>query len=184
VSAAPALPAPSVLDAETRATEHADAHQPELRLWLRLLTCATLIESEVRVRLRRHFDVTLPRFDLMAQLARPSGGGEDAGMTLGELSRRMMVSNGNITGLVERLAEQGLLERVAHPRDRRAAYVRLTASGHAAFAEMAACHGDWIAELFAGLAPGEGEALMRLLGQLKGSARRAIVNGAIGGNGL
>ena len=67
----------------------------ELRLWLRLLTCTTLIEGEVRRRLRQEFDVTLPRFDLMAQLDKAPGG-----MTLGELSRRMMVSNGNVTGLV------------------------------------------------------------------------------------
>jgi hypothetical protein len=100
------------LDAETRA---AADHRGELRLWLRLLTCATLIEGEIRTRLRERFDVTLPRFDLLAQLERAPDG-----MTLGELSRRMMVSNGNITGLVERLAEQGLLERVPRPRRLRA----------------------------------------------------------------
>ena len=94
------------LDAETKVAERPDDHKTELRLWLRLLTCTTLIENEVRRRLRDKFDITLPRFDLLAQLDRAPNG-----MTLGELSQRMMVSNGNITGLVERLAEQGLIRR-------------------------------------------------------------------------
>ncbi len=94
------------LDAETKVSERPDDHKTELRLWLRLLTCTTLIENEVRRRLRDQFDITLPRFDLLAQLDRAPNG-----MTLGELSQRMMVSNGNITGLVDRLAEQGLIRR-------------------------------------------------------------------------
>ena len=81
------------LDAETKVAERPDDHKTELRLWLRLLTCTTLIENEVRRRLRDNFDITLPRFDLLAQLDRAPNG-----MTLGELSQRMMVSNGNITG--------------------------------------------------------------------------------------
>jgi len=83
------------LDAETRVSDRPHDHQAELRLWLRLFTCNTLIEGEVRRRLRESFDVTFPRFDLMAQLDRAPNG-----MTLGELSGRMMVSNGNVTGLV------------------------------------------------------------------------------------
>ena len=90
------------LDAETKAVEGPEHHADELRLWLRLLTCTTLIEGEVRRRLRDHFDVTLPRFDLMAQLDRTP-----QGMTLSALSKRMMVSNGNLTGLVDRLVESG-----------------------------------------------------------------------------
>ena len=94
------------LDAETKVIERPDDHKTELRLWLRLLTCTTLIENEVRRRLRDQFGITLPRFDLLAQLDRAPNG-----MTLGELSQRMMVSNGNITGLVDRLCEQGLILR-------------------------------------------------------------------------
>ena len=90
------------LDAETKVAERPDDHKTELRLWLRLLTCTTLIENEVRRRLRDNFDITLPRFDLLAQLDRAPNG-----MTLGELSQRMMVSNGNITGLVDRLVGAG-----------------------------------------------------------------------------
>ena len=96
------------LDAETKVAERPADHESELRLWLRLLTCTTLIEGEVRRRLRQEFDVTLPRFDLMAQLDKAPGG-----MTLGELSQRMMVSNGNVTGLSERLVALGLLDRRA-----------------------------------------------------------------------
>ena len=100
------------LDSETKVAERPDDHKTELRLWLRMLTCTTLIESEVRKRLRDNFDITLPRFDLLAQLERAPNG-----MTLGELSQRMMVSNGNITGLVELGQEieprQGDVELVA-----------------------------------------------------------------------
>lgn len=151
-----------VVDAETRAV----GHQEELRLWLRLLTCTTLIEGEIRGRLRAAFDVTLPRFDLMAQLEKfPDG------LTLGELSRRMMVSNGNLTGLVERLAEQGLVDRAPHPSDRRAATVRLTDNGRDSFAVMAHAHADWIAAIFQGLDAADTAALMRLLARVKASVR-------------
>src|SRR5262245_26239746 len=120
------------LDAETKVAERPADHEAELRLWLRLLTCTTLIEGEVRSRLREVFDVTLPRFDLMAQLDKAP-----AGMTLGELSQRMMVSNGNVTGLAERLVAQGLVERRTAPNDRRAQLVNLTAEGRRAFRSMA-----------------------------------------------
>ena len=120
-----------------------------MRLWLRLLTCTTLIETEVRRRLRDEFDVTLPRFDLMAQLDRAPNG-----MTLGELSQRMMVSNGNVTGLVERLVEQGLVERTPAPNDRRAQIVSLTAEGppHLPHAWRARTR-TGSREIFAGLEP-------------------------------
>jgi DNA-binding MarR family transcriptional regulator len=156
------------LDAETKVAERPSDHKNELRLWLRLFTCKTLIEAEIRRRLRDSFDMTLPRFDLMAQLDKAPNG-----MKLGELSQRLMVSNGNITGLVDRLMAQGLLDRQAAPDDRRAQLVRLTVEGRRLFRSMAAAHGDWVAEAFADLAPGEIETLMRLLGKAKTSARRA-----------
>ncbi len=166
----------AVLDAETRADErplghpHGHArHQDELRLWLRLLTCTNLMESEIRTRLRERFDVTLPRFDLMAQLEKVP-----EGLTLGDLSRRMMVSNGNITGLVERLAELGLIERVPHPTDRRAAFVRLTPCGHATFSDMAREHAEWVASLSSGMTEQERATMMRLLAKMKSSVRTSI----------
>lgn len=155
---------PEHLDAESKVFEQPDAHKLELRLWLRLLATANLIEVEIRHRLRERFATTLPRFDLLAQLERVEGG-----LTLGELSRRMMVSNGNVTGLVERLAGAGLIDRNVSEADRRAVHVRLTAEGRRQFAEMATAHAEWIGELFAKLSEGEQTALWTRLGTLKRS---------------
>ena len=161
------------LDSETKVAERPDDHKTELRLWLRMLTCTTLIENEVRRRLRDHFDITLPRFDLLAQLDRAPNG-----MTLGELSQRMMVSNGNITGLVDRLEEQGLLRRRPSPTDRRAQIVSLTAGGRRFFRTMARANAQWVGEIFADLSSGDLAALMPLLAKTKNSARKATQNGA------
>jgi DNA-binding MarR family transcriptional regulator len=161
------------LDAETKAAERPGDHKAELRLWLRLLTCTTLIEGEIRRRLRGAFDVTLPRFDLMAQLDK-----NPSGMTLGELSSRMMVSAGNVTGLVERLVGDGLIDRRAAPKDRRAQIVSLTAEGRRTFRSMARTHENWIAQIFEGLSPSETESLMRLLAKAKTSAGKAVNAGA------
>ncbi|MEQ9814061.1 MAG: MarR family transcriptional regulator [Azospirillaceae bacterium] len=135
-----------------------------LRLWLRLLSCTNLVEGEIRRRLRRDFAVTLPRFDLMAQLATAPDG-----MTMGELSRGMMVSNGNVTGIADRLASEGLIVRQADANDKRTTRVRLTEDGRASFAAMAAVHHGWIRNLFDGLTPTEVEQLMALLAKLKRS---------------
>jgi DNA-binding MarR family transcriptional regulator len=156
------------LDAESKVSERPQDHATELRLWLRLLACTNLIEVEVRQRLRERFQTTLPRFDLLAQLERV----ED-GLLLGELSRRMMVSNGNVTGLVERLAQAGLIERNVSEADRRAVRVRLTAKGRKTFAEMAAAHGEWISELFGRVSEAEQKALWSRLGDLKASVLHA-----------
>jgi DNA-binding MarR family transcriptional regulator len=160
------------LDAETKVVERPGDHQAELRLWLRLLTCTTLIEGEVRRRLRDNFGVTLPRFDLLAQLDKTPGG-----MTLGQLSSRMMVSNGNVTGLAERLVAQGLLDRKPSASDRRAQIVTLTAEGRRAFRAMARAHERWIADLFASLTAEEIDELMRLLAKTKASAREVSGGG-------
>jgi DNA-binding MarR family transcriptional regulator len=160
------------LDAETKVAERPHDHKDELRLWLRLFTCKEVIEGEVRRRLRDSFDVTLPRFDLMAQLYRAP-----KPMTLGELSQRMMVSNGNVTGLVDRLVDQGLLSRRPSPRDRRAQLVSLTAEGRRFFRAMARANGDWIADMLADLSSNEIETLLLLLAKTKASARKAIGNG-------
>ena len=157
------------VDGETKVAESPGDHRTELHLWLRLLTCTTLIESEVRRRLREEFDFTLPRFDLMAQLEKA----ED-GLVLGDLSRRMMVSAGNITALVERLVEMGYITRTAAANDKRVQIIRLTPSGHAEFARMAEKHGDWIGNLFAGLSEDDVETLMASLAKLKGSVRAGL----------
>ncbi len=157
------------LDAETKAAERPADHKAELRLWLRLLTCTNLIEGEVRRRLREEFGTTLPRFDLLAQLDKAP-----AGMTLGELSKRMMVTNGNVTGLVDRLVADGLIARKPSPADRRAHIVSLTAEGRRAFRSMARAHEDWIASLFVDLDSTDIEGLMRLLAKTKNSTRAAV----------
>ncbi|HEY4860689.1 MAG TPA: MarR family transcriptional regulator [Xanthobacteraceae bacterium] len=160
---------PIPLDAETKVAERPHDHKDELRLWLRLFTCKEVVEGEVRRRLRERFNLTLPRFDLMAQLDRTP-----KGMTLGELSQRMMVSNGNVTGLVDRLVEQGLIDRQPSRIDRRAQIVRLTAEGRRFFRAMARENGDWIGDMFAELSQNEIETLLRLLAKTKASARKAI----------
>jgi DNA-binding MarR family transcriptional regulator len=161
------------LDRETAAALRPADHKAELRLWLRLLTCATLIETGVRRRLRESFDVTLPRFDLMAQLDKTPDG-----LTLGDLSRRMMVSNGNVTAIVDALLAQGLVARQTSAQDRRAQVVSLTPAGRNAFRAMAAAHEGWIAEAFADLGPAETDQLMALLARAKASARQGFATGA------
>jgi DNA-binding MarR family transcriptional regulator len=148
-----------VLDRESRAT--VDAHRA-LRLWLRLLTCSQLIERQVRSRLRERFDTTLPRFDLMSQLERHA-----QGLKMSELSRRLMVTGGNVTGIVDQLVKEGLVERVDDAADRRAWRVKLTRAGDKAFAEMARAHEEWVVELLGSLTRKESDALMQLLARLK-----------------
>jgi DNA-binding MarR family transcriptional regulator len=159
------------VDAETALAHAPPGHKDELRLWLRLLTCTTLVEGEIRARLRRDFDTTLPRFDLMAALDRAQGG-----MMLGDVSRRMMVSNGNVTGLATRLEAEGLVERRTRPGDRRAQLLRLTPKGRREFARQSVAHESWVAELFDGLPPEERTALFRLLGRAKASVRAALTS--------
>ena len=139
----------------------------ELRVWLRLLTCANLVEGQVRNGLRETFEITLPRFDLLAQLDRAPDG-----LTMGELSNRLMVSNGNVTGLTERLVSEGLVVRLPSPRDRRESRVKLTAQGKRIFDRMTPVHERWIDELFAGLTRTEMAQLLDLLGKLKSSLQR------------
>ena len=149
----------ATLDLEARAhSEHAQA----LRLWLRLLTCSQLIEKRVRAGLRDQFDTTLPRFDLMAQLER-----HPEGLKMKELSHRLMVTGGNVTGITDQLVAEGLVKRTPVDGDRRAFLVRLTAAGRAAFERMAAQHERWIVDAFAGLSERELDQLHRLLGKVK-----------------
>ena len=138
----------------------------QLRLWLRLLTCTELIEDQVRGRLRTEFQTTLPRFDVLAQLDRAPDG-----LTLSALSSRLMVSNGNVTGLVDAMARDGLVARRANPADGRSALIQATAAGAQLFAAMAPTHQAWIDGLMAGLTRAEMVLLLELLGKLKQSVR-------------
>ena len=124
------------------------ADHTAVKLWLRLLSCSTQIEQEVRSRLRRRFGTTLPRFDYLAQLER-----HREGLRMNALSRYLMVTGGNVTGLTDQLVAEGWVERVADATDRRSMMVRLTATGRRKFLQMAAEHEAWVVELFDGLDP-------------------------------
>jgi len=142
--------------------------KPELRVWLRLLTCSTMIEQRVRSSLRQDFETTLPRFDILAQLDRA-----ESDMTMGQLSSQLMVSNGNITGLVDRLVQEGFVLRKPAPDDRRTQLVSLTAQGKAAFQDMVPEHEAWIVDMMSDLDRDEMNELLRLLGRLKSSVKSA-----------
>ena len=147
------------LDLASRLTQ--DHHQ-SLKLWLRMLSCTVNIENTIRSRLRATFGITLPRFDLMAQLERYPDG-----LRMGELSRRMMVTGGNITGITDQLEQEGLVARVPDPKDGRAYSVKLTAEGRKAFAVMAQTHEAWVVELLAPMSTEDKAQLIDLLSQMK-----------------
>ncbi|MDX2103707.1 MAG: MarR family transcriptional regulator [Alphaproteobacteria bacterium] len=140
----------------------------DIRLWLRLLTCTNLIEARIRRRLRDRYDITLPRFDVMAQLHR-----EPEGLQMSELSRRLMVSNGNVTGLIDRLVAEGLVTSRQHPADKRSQIVALSAAGRAQFEAMLPEHQSWVAEIMSGLSQDQITQIYDLL---------AIVKAGAGGN--
>ena len=146
-------------DRETAA--HPDDHRA-LRLWLRMLTCTQMVERHIRNELRLRFSTTLPRFDLMSQLER-----HPDGLKMNELSRRMMVTGGNVTGITDQLVKEGLVERVPEPADRRALRVKLTRAGAKAFAEMATEHESWVVGLLSGLTKREHQDLLGLLAKVK-----------------
>jgi DNA-binding MarR family transcriptional regulator len=146
-------------DFETRGTsiDHQD-----LRLWLRMMAVHKLITNEVRRRLRVEFDMSLSRFDLMAQLDSTK-----AGMRMGEISSRLMVTTGNITGLTDELEADGLVERTVDPTSRRAFLVHLTPKGRKAFRAAAKANEDWIAEFFSVLSAKDKKLIFDLLGMQK-----------------
>ena len=146
---------------DMEAQSHSE-HPEALRLWLRLLTCTQLVEKQVRNNLREQFDTTLPRFDLMAQLQR-----NPDGLKMNDLSRRMMVTGGNVTGITDQLVAEGLVERLEVDGDRRAYCVRLTAQGRKTFDDMARQHEGWIVSSFEVLTAKEVDALHKLLGKVK-----------------
>lgn len=164
------------LDATHRALRAADelgqearvqgADHATLKLWLRMLSCVTEIEAEIRGRLRERFGISLGRFDYMAQLHR-----HPKGLKMSELSRHMMVTGGNVTGLTDELEREGLVARESSPTDRRAWIVRLTAEGRRGFELMAREHERWILELFAGL----DDKAVRQLHQHLGALRMHVV---------
>lgn len=132
-----------------------------LRLWLRLLKLTRQIEAELRERLRSEFSTTLPRFDVMAALSRHA-----EGLRMSQLSAVLRVSNGNVTGIVDRLAEDGYVERVPVADDRRAMIVRMTPAGRKEFARQAREHEEWIDGILADLSPDEARRLTARLTEI------------------
>ena len=133
----------------------------KLRVWLRILRASRLVEAELREKLRASHGSTLPRFDVLAALDRHA-----EGLRMSELSAELKVSNGNVTGIVERLVGEGLAERASVAGDRRAMRVRLTEAGRARFADMAAAHAGWIDAILADFTEAELETLIALLARI------------------
>lgn len=135
-----------------------------LRLWLRLLACEKKVEQSIRSKLRDEYGVTLPQFDVLSELERA---GEP--LTMSQLSDELMVSNGNVTGVVDRLLRDGFVRREASPSDRRVLFIALTPDGEKAFREMAAAHEQWISALFSTLTTTEIRNLLKSMVDLKDS---------------
>ncbi len=146
-------------DLESRVVD--DDHQA-LKLWLRLLACTTRVEDQIRNRLRQQFDTTLPRFDLLAQLER-----HPEGLSMRELSQRLMVTGGNVTGVVDQLEAESLVQRQPHASDRRSFTVTLTPAGRRLFRRMAATHEAWVVELLGGWNTAQKGEVYGLLAHLK-----------------
>ncbi len=161
----PKTPSPSPEAAESAAP----GDHVALRLWLRLLACHNLLESELRTRMREVFDTSLARFDLMSQLYRYPDG-----LRMREVSKLLMVTGGNVTGLADRLVAEGLVERRDDPTDRRAYHLCLTRQGRAQFARMAAQHEQWVVSLLAPLGEQHLSELHELLGNLKNQLAPAM----------
>lgn len=146
-------------------------YRAQTRLWLRLLACTSLIEGELRRRFREEYDFTMPRFDVLAQLDR-----EPSGLVLGELPKRLMVSAGNLTPIVDRLVEDGYITRTPSHLDRRVQIVCMTVEGRKLFRRMAKSHGAWLAELLAEIPVERLDSVVDALDDVKGAVRDALQN--------
>ena len=145
------------LEARAQMDDHLD-----VRVWLRLLACSAQIERQIRLLLRVRFATSLPRFDYLAQLDR-----HPDGLRMNVLSRHLMVTGGNVTGLTDQLVKDGMVQRIEDPEDRRSWRVRLTATGRAEFARMAAEHEQWLIDMLKDLPLEAKESLYENLGLLR-----------------
>jgi DNA-binding MarR family transcriptional regulator len=144
-------------EARAQSTDHG-----AVKLWLRLLSCSTQIEQEMRTRLRQRFDTTLPRFDYLAQLER-----HPEGLRMNALSRYLMVTGGNVTGLTDQLVAEGWVQRAPDRLDRRSMIVKLTTAGRKQFLLMAEAHKSWLVEMLDGFGIDQRDTLYELLGQFR-----------------
>ena len=147
-----------------------EGRKSQLRLWLRMLSITKMVSQEIRRRLRLEFGATLPQFDLLAQLYR-----EPDGLRLSDLSRRTMVTNGNVTGLADRLETDGLIVREILDGDRRVTVAKLTRRGREVFSAMAKAHEGWLRELMADVDEETVAESLRRLATVKASVSRRLV---------
>ena len=136
----------------------ANHSKASLRTWLRLLSCETVIEQHLRTLLRQNFSITLPQFDVLSELERAGDP-----LTMSQLSKELMVSNGNVTGVIDRLEKTGFAKRVRAEHDRRVQYIELTTKGRKEFNKMASQHEKWLADLLSDLTLAEMGKLQDLL---------------------
>lgn len=147
------------MKSKEKSSELRSGHGKEsLRTWLRMLSCETLIEQRLRTLLRQNFSVTLPQFDVLSELERAG-----APLTMSQLSKELMVSNGNVTGVIDRLEKTGYARRVRAEHDRRIQYIELTQKGKREFNKMAAQHERWLADLLSDLSRADMSRLQKLL---------------------
>jgi DNA-binding MarR family transcriptional regulator len=158
---------PDELEVAPYAGHDAASARQRLRLWLQMLKAVRFVESDLRERLRQGYDMTLPRFDVLAALlAAPDG------LRMTELSHQLMVSNGNVTGIVDRLVADGLTQRETMESDRRAFRVRITETGAQLMREMTARHLEWINELFAEVTEADAARGISIMLDIRHKARR------------
>ena len=142
-----------------KVTKPAAEHSKEsLRTWLRLLSCETVIEQKLRTLLRQNFSITLPQFDVLSELEHAN-----SPLTMSQLSRELMVSNGNVTGVIDRLEKAELVKRARAEHDRRIQYIELTSSGRKEFLRMAKQHERWLAEMLSDVSATDMKKLQQLL---------------------
>lgn len=161
---------PSILEKHDGALDS----RTSVRIWLRMLSCTMTIEKQVQRRLNTEFGTTLPRFDVMAALDRAGGG-----VTMSALSRALLVSNGNVTAIVQSLLRDGHVVTSPHPTDGRSLIVRMTPAGRRHFCEMSTAHHGWIEDLFSSLGEDERDALFLSLDHLKSSLGEAARKGTV-----
>jgi DNA-binding MarR family transcriptional regulator len=145
-----------------RKMENIPRDKDGLRLWLRIVACTQMVEQEIRIMLREKYAMTLPRFELLAALDRVPDG-----LTMGELSRWLMVTKGNITGIAERLSEDGFIKRQPTPTDRRSFVVTLTPRGRKLFKQMETEYERLLDEVFAEISIDDFDSFTGVLAKVK-----------------
>ena len=142
--------------------QHIPREKEGLRLWLRIVSCTQMVEQEIRTMLREKYDTTLPRFELMAALDRVPDG-----LTMGELSGWLMVTKGNVTGIAERLSEDGYIKRTPTPTDRRSFCVTLTPKGKKHFKEIENAYEQLLDRLFSDVSLDDSDMFTGVLARVK-----------------